>query len=250
MSKHPKISIITCCFNAASTIEKTLQSVTSQKFKNYEQIIIDGGSTDGTSEIVNKYPHVSIVISEKDNGIYDAFNKGLNEATGEYVGFLNADDIYFDENSLEYIADGFNEEKVDCVFGNLVYVNEKESVVRYWKSKPYKPNQFQKGWVPAHPTFYCKKECFEKYGNFDEKFWISADFDLMMRFLEVHNIKSKFIDKTLIKMLIGGKSNGSMRIYRESHRQILSIFKKNNIRVNRLLFTLFKIGRSLQFVRR
>jgi glycosyltransferase involved in cell wall biosynthesis len=248
MSANPKISIITCCYNAEATIEKTLQSVADQSYSNYEHIIIDGGSIDGTLEIVSKFSHIAKVISEKDNGIYDAFNKGLKEAIGEVIGYLNADDRYFDDHSLKHIANGFNEE-VDCVFGNLVYVNEKGKKVRFWKSKPYKPNQFQKGWVPAHPTFYCRKWCFDKFGGFDETYWISADFDLIMRFLEVGKIKSKFIEKKLIKMLIGGNSNGSLKVYLESHRQILSIFRKNKIKVNSFLFTFYKIGRVFQFIR-
>lgn len=246
MNKNLKISIITCCYNAELTIEKTLQSVLNQTYENYEHIIIDGGSTDNTLKIIEKYDHVSKVISEKDNGIYDAFNKGLIYVTGDVIGYLNADDTYFDNNSLDNIANSFDED-IDVVFGNLVYVNDKGSVVRFWKSKAYKPNQFQKGWVPAHPTFYCKKWCFDKYGNFDEKFWISADFDLMLRFVEINKIKTKFINQKLIKMLIGGSSNGSLKVYLESHRQILSIFRKNKIKVNSLLFTFYKIGRVFQF---
>lgn len=249
MNKKLKISIITCCYNAELTIEKTLQSVLNQTYDYYEHIIIDGGSTDNTLKIIEKYDHISKVISEKDNGIYDAFNKGLKHVTGDIIGYLNADDTYFYNYSLDNIANGFDDD-IDAVFGNLVYVNDKGRIVRFWKSKAYKPNQFQKGWVPAHPTFYCRKWCFDKYGNFDEKFWISADFDLIMRFLEIGKIKSKFIDKKLIKMLIGGNSNGSLKIYIESHRQILSIFRKNKIKVNSFLFTFYKSLRLYQFIRK
>ena len=136
------------------------------------------------------------------------------------------------------------------MFGNLEYINNKDKIVRFWKSKPYKPGLFQKGWVPAHPTFYCKREIFVKFGNFDTSYWISADFDLMMRFIEINQINSKYINKKLVKMRTGGNSNGSLRIYLESHRQILSIFKKNTVRVNSIKFSWYKIKRFLQFINR
>ena len=150
-----KISIITISYNSASTIRSTLNSVINQTYKNVEHIVVDGGSIDNTIEICNNYPHISKIISEKDKGVYDAFNKGLSMSTGEIIGFLNSDDIFDNNDTLRIIVDEFNKD-IDAVFGNLKYYNKKGKVVRVWKANEYKKNSFQKGWMPPHPTFYCK----------------------------------------------------------------------------------------------
>ena len=201
-----KISIITISFNSAKTIEATLNSVLNQTHKNIQHIIIDGNSSDQSVQICKKFPHVSKIISEEDSGVYNAFNKGLEIANGDVVGFLNSDDTFYNNNSLQTIVDGFKK-GIDAVHGNLKFYNHKNKVIRNWISKPFEQGAFKKGWMPAHPTFYCRKNIYNKYGNYNELFKIAGDFELMLRFIETKNIKTMFIDKNLVKMKAGGISN-------------------------------------------
>ena len=152
-----KISVITISYNAEDTIEKTLKSIENQSYNNIEHIIIDGGSKDSTLEICNSFSHEAKIISELDNGVYDAFNKGLKLATGDVVGFLNADDTFYNENSIQDIVDAFSNNETDIVYGNLDYVNEEGKVIRNWISRPYEKGLVKKAWKPAHPTFIVKK---------------------------------------------------------------------------------------------
>ena len=201
-----KISIITISFNAKATIEKTLKSVANQSYKDIEHIIVDGGSKDNTIDICNSFSHISKTISEPDKGVYDAFNKGLRLATGDIIGFLNSDDIFHKEDSLKTIMNSFDDD-IDCVFGDLIYSNIKNETKRIWKGSKFKKGTFKKGWMPAHPTFYCKRSIYEKYGFFKEEYKIAGDFELMLRFLEKHNIRSKYIPETFVNMKLGGVSN-------------------------------------------
>ena len=147
-----KISIITISFNSGGSIQKTLDSVFNQSYNNIEHIIIDGGSTDNTLAICNTFSHISKLISEPDNGVYDAFNKGLKLATGDIIGFLNADDVFFNNNSIQEIAEAFSSNKTDIVYGNLDYVNQDGKIIRNRISKPYEKGLLKKAWMPAHPT--------------------------------------------------------------------------------------------------
>ncbi len=184
-----KISIITISYNSETTIRDTIQSILNQTYKEIEYIIIDGCSNDNTLNIIKEYEPAfkgcMKWISEPDNGIYDAMNKGIDLATGDVVGILNADDLYKDNTALKSIADAFEQHNVDCVYGNLEFVNANniEKVTRTWIGSPYQAGAFQKGWHPAHPTFYCKREFFDSLGGFDLSFPISADFELMLRFI-------------------------------------------------------------------
>ena len=147
-----KFSIITISFNSENTISETLKSVKNQSFKDYEYLLIDGESIDGTLSIVKEQDHISKIVSEADKGIYDALNKGIKNFTGEIIGILNSDDTFYDENSLQYIADAFDKD-TDCVFGDLIYTDKNEKVKRVWKGSAFKKGAFKKGWMPAHPTF-------------------------------------------------------------------------------------------------
>ncbi|MEK7674100.1 MAG: glycosyltransferase family 2 protein [Patescibacteria group bacterium] len=202
-----KISIITATLNSEKTIEDTILSVFNQTFRDIEHLIIDGGSIDKTLEIVKKYPQrISKIISEPDIGVYDAMNKGIKLADGEIIGFLNSDDVYFDNNVIEAVVGVFLENNIDCLWGDLVYVSKDnlKKVVRYWKSSEYRDGLFGAGWVPPHPTFFVKKEIYKKYGGFNLDFKIAADYELMFRLLKKHKIKGKYISKPLIKMRTGG----------------------------------------------
>tara|TARA_B100000965_G_C19450588_1_gene695072 strand:+ start:135 stop:866 length:732 start_codon:yes stop_codon:yes gene_type:complete len=235
-----RVSIVTISYNSSKTIKETLDSVKNQTYKNIQHIIIDGGSNDNTVNICKKYAHIFKIISEKDKGVYNAFNKGLKLATGDIIGFLNSDDIFYDENSLKNIVKSFNE-NTDAVYGNLNFYNDNGKVIRRWSSKPFIKGAFKKAWMPAHPTFYCKKKIYDKYGNYNETFQIAGDFELMLRFIETKNIRTKFINKNLIKMRAGGISNSGLYSKIKILKEEFKAFKINKIRVSKL-FYLFNKG--------
>ena len=230
-----KISIITATYNSGATLRDTIKSVLSQTYSNYELLIIDGGSKDNTKAIVDEYIpifHDRLKwYSGKDNGLYDAMNKGIERATGDVIGILNSDDFYADETVLESIANGIRD--VDTVYGDLVFVNpdNTDQVVRQWIGSQYQPGVFMKGWHPAHPTFYARKELFDRYGGFDISFDVSADFELMLRFLESGQAKSRYIPHTFVKMRIGGESTGSIKKIIQGNKNVLRAFRKNGYKV-------------------
>jgi len=242
-----KISIITISFNSSQTIEKTLNSVASQSFKNIEYIIVDGGSMDNTLEICNSFSHISKIISEPDKGVYDAFNKGLKLVTGDIIGFLNADDVFFNENSVQEIVNAFLNNQTDIVYGNLDYVNEEGKVIRNWISKPYEKGLIKKAWMPAHPTFYCKKEVYDRLGGYNDSFKIGGDFELCLRFLEVYKVPSFYLNKKLVKMLIGGISNSGLKSKWIIYKEELRAFKINKVNINPVIFFIYKLKKLKQF---
>ena len=242
-----KVSIITIAYNSSKTIAKTLRSVLDQKANNIEHIIIDGKSSDNTLEICKKFSHISKIISEKDKGVYDAFNKGLKFATGEIIGFLNSDDTFYNEESLQDIINAFDS-NTDCIYGNLEYINSNGVVVRKWKSKVFKVGAFKKAWMPAHPTFYCRKKIYDKLGWYRSSYKIAGDFELMLRFLEKHGTNSKFIDKNLVMMLTGGISNRSINSKVRILKEEFKAFKENKIKFNRAHYLINKIFKIKEFL--
>ena len=242
-----KVSIITISYNVEVTIEKTLKSIKSQSYINIEHIIVDGGSKDNTLEICNSFSHISKIISEPDNGVYDAFNKGLELATGDVVGFLNADDVFFNENSVQEIVNAFSNNDTDIVYGNLDYVNKEGKVIRNWTSRFYEVGLIKKAWMPAHPTFYCKKEVYDRLGGYNDSFKIGGDFELCLRFLEVNKVPSFYLNKKLVKMLIGGISNSGLKSKWTIYKEELRAFKINKIDVNPTTFFFYKLKKLKQF---
>lgn len=241
-----KVSIITAVYNNKEHIEDCLKSVIDQDYKNIEYIIIDGGSTDGTLEIVNRYKDsISIVISEPDNGIYDALNKGIRLATGDIIGILHSDDLYANEYVVQKVVKAFIEHHVQGVYGDLVYIdrNNTNKVIRYWKGGEYKLDLLKRGWMSPHPTFFVKKEIYDKYGFFDTTYKIASDYDLILRFLWQHKISIHYIPEVLIKMKMGGISNKrvkhiitkSLEDYRALRSNkvggILTLFFKNILKI-------------------
>jgi glycosyltransferase involved in cell wall biosynthesis len=209
-----KISIITVAFNSANTIAETMQSVAIQDYPHIEHIIIDGASTDGTIDIVEKYAISSAIVkSEPDEGIYDAMNKGLAIATGDVVGFLNSDDVFNDAKSVSMISQAMCADDIDACYADLIYVSQANPsrVVRFWKSCTYKTGLCAQGWMPAHPTFYVRKTIYEKHGFFDHRLKLQADFEMALRLLEIHKIKTAYIPYVLVKMRTGGASNASIK---------------------------------------
>lgn len=215
-----KISLITAVYNNYETIQQTLDSVLSQSYPAVEYIIVDGGSTDGTLEILNLYKaKFSIFISEPDNGIYDALNKGIHFSTGDIIGFLHADDLFENNSVLEKIADAFEAVDVDAVYGDLVYVrrNDSSKIVRFWRSSIFTSQSLLKGWMPPHPTLYLKRAAYQRLGVFNTAYRIAADYDLILRFFGAGKISSTYIPEVFVRMRIGGISNKSIgTIFRKS----------------------------------
>lgn len=239
-----KITIITVCFNSEKTIEQTIKSVFEQTYKDIEYLIIDGGSRDQTLSILNKYKRANLrILSEPDNGIYDAMNKGIYYANGKIIGYLNSDDFYHNPFVIEKIANAFNLKKVDCVFGDIVYVNKSNTdlIQRHWLNTDFYPGAFIKGWHPPHPAFFVKKSIYEKYGNYDLSFEISSDFELMLRLIEKYKISSYYLPELIVKMRAGGESGKNIRNIFIGNMNVLRAFKKNNIPVNRIMYLLIRL---------
>ncbi|RNA61692.1 glycosyltransferase [Chryseobacterium nematophagum] len=230
-----KISIITVCWNSEKYIRTAIESVLNQTYKDIEYIIVDGGSSDETLDIIRSYEtHFEgrlRWISEKDKGIYDAMNKGINMATGDIVGLLNSDDFYISNSILESVEDCFNKNKVDSVFADLYYVKEDDTnkIIRKWRTGNKK--SFISGWHPAHPSFFVKKSIYNKYGLFDLTYRIAADFEIMLRFLEKHKISSFYLNNYILKMRLGGESNKSFANIKKGKQEILNAFEKHTIKV-------------------
>ena len=205
-----KISIITVAFNAVQTIERTIQSVINQKDIELEYIIVDGGSTDGTLELILKYRSCLYkYVSEKDNGVYDAMNKGIEIATGDVIGILNADDVYENEGILKLVISTFQESKAEAVYGDLVYVKNNK-VTRYWKAKELVLSKFYLGWMPPHPSFFVQNSIYGRLGAFNIDLKFSADYELMLRFLFKNKIRAAYIPEVLVNMELGGISNNNL----------------------------------------
>lgn len=248
-----KISIITVCFNSAKTIKDTLISVANQKNVAVEHVVIDGASTDSTLQILKNHKSVATLVSEPDKGIYDAMNKGIKLATGDIVGTLNADDFYIDDLVLSEVAKVFEDESVGACFADLVYVsqNDTNKIVRYWKSQDYVTGLFKSGWMPAHPTFFARKNVYEKYGLFDLSYKIAADFELLFRLIEQNKIKTKYIPKVMVKMRLGGTTNKSLSNVIAQNKEIITILKKQYPDFSLLNFVVKKLsGRLFQFLDR
>jgi glycosyltransferase involved in cell wall biosynthesis len=230
-----KISIITVVYNNVQTIKYAINSVLSQTYKNIEYIVIDGASTDGTLEIIKGYgDRITKFISEKDKGIYDAMNKGLNLATGDIIGILNSDDFYINKHVIEQIVQEFKEKNVESIYADLVYIHSKnpDKIVRYYDSSYFDIQKFAYGWMPAHPTFFVKKEIYEKYGIFKIDYKIAADFELLVRFLYKNKVSYSYIKKPLIKMRLGGISTRGLKSNYILNKEIIKACRENNIDTN------------------
>jgi len=243
-----KISIITVCYNSAETIEDTIKSVLSQNYKNIEYIIIDGLSTDNTLEIINQYKNeISVIVSEKDNGLYDAINKGIGLASGDIIANLNSDDFYIDENVITDVVEKFEKENSDLLYTDLYYVEEvnTDKVTRYWKSGAYKKGAFCKGWMPPHPTFFVKKDIYNKYGVFNLDLKSAADYEIMLRFIHKHECTVSYLNRVTVRMRVGGVSNASLANRIKANREDKKAWLINGLKPKpyTLLFKpLFKIG--------
>ena len=227
------ISIITAVFNAADTIEDCLKSLHSQSHKEIEHIIIDGASTDGTLEVIRHYAgSIARIVSEPDRGLYDALNKGISLATGNVVGVLHSDDIYADNNVLSKVAAVFEDESVDSSYGDLQYVGREnpDKIIRHWKSCTYNDKLFRRGWMPPHPTFFVRREIYQRHGLFNLDLGTAADYELMLRFLLRYGISTQYIPEVLVKMRTGGKSNASIISRIKANRKDREAWRVNGLR--------------------
>lgn len=246
-----KVSIITPILNNKETFEDCIISLNGQTYKNIEHIVVDGGSTNGTIEIINKYKNkITKFISEPDKGIFDGMNKGIKLATGDIIGILNSDDFYASDKVIEKVVKTIKEKNVDCCWGDLVYIDKKnpDRIVRYWKSSEYKEGKFKIGWHPPHPTFFVRKWVYEKYGLFNLDFPFSADYELMLRFLERYKIRSFYIPEILVKMRTKGQSSKNILNIIKGNIESYRAWKINGLRTNLLIFFLKPIFKISQYL--
>jgi len=210
-----KISVVTAVYNRCQTVAQALDSVLLQTYPAVESIVIDGASTDGTLAVLEPYrSSLGVLISETDQGIYDALNKGIKHSTGDVVGFLHADDVFENSEVLSKVAAAFQDPTIDAVYGDLVYVRHEDisQVIRYWKSGPYDNAALSHGWMPPHPTFYVRRSVYERLGGFNTRYRIAADYDTVLRFLAVGNIRTTYIPEVMVRMRTGGISNRSLKM--------------------------------------
>jgi glycosyltransferase involved in cell wall biosynthesis len=248
-----KISVITVCYNSKKTIYDTLKSVSNQVNVDIEHIIVDGASKDSTLAIVKQFSHVCKVISEPDNGIYDAMNKGIALAKGDVIGTLNADDFYVNDSVLVEVSKIFEDPTVEACFADLVYVEQHNTnkTVRYWKSRGYFPGLFKSGWMPAHPTFFARRSVYERFGMFNLNYKIAADFELLFRLIEQNKIKTEYLPKVLVKMRLGGTTNKSISNIMSQNKEIIAILKKHYSDISLFKFILKKLyNRFFQYILR
>lgn len=246
-----KISIITVSFNSASTIEDTLKSVISQDYKNIEYIIIDGGSTDGTLDIIDQYKNnIKTIVSEPDKGIYDAMNKGIELSSGDVVGILNSDDIYENNKVLSLINDAFTI-NVDAVYGDIEYVDRLnlKKRLRLWKAGEFKSNSFKWGWMPPHPGFFIKKSKYNEFGTYQLDLGSSADYELMLRMIAKRKIKLKYIPEIITKMRMGGVSNKSVKNRVQANKNDRLAWKVNDLKPFWFTIWLKPVRKIGQFIR-
>ena len=230
-----KISIITVCFNSSKTIEKTFQSILNQTYNEIEYIVIDGGSTDSTLDIIKKYKkNIASFVSEPDRGLYDAMNKGIKLATGDIVGILNSDDIYTDEKVLENVARFHQNNNVEVSLGNIIQLTNYGKLVRTYSAKKWIPEKLKIGFMPPHPSLFFKRELFDKYGYYHLDFVSGADYELIVRFFLKNNVLWKYSNITTTSMLIGGISTSGLSSYIIISKEICKALKKNEIKYNRL----------------
>lgn len=232
-----KITIITVCYNSALHIEDAINSVAQQDYDNIEHIVIDGNSSDGTQKVLEKHvDKLGFWISEPDHGIYDAMNKGIKKSTGDVIGILNSDDFYFDNHVISKISEAFSDADIDAVFGDLIFVDPENlnKTVRTYSSKKWHPERFAKGYMPAHPTFFVRREYYEKHGLFEIDYEIAADYEMLIRLLYVHKLNYKYLPMKMVKMRKGGVSSNGIKSNITLNNEIIRACRKHGIKTSAL----------------
>ena len=251
-----KISIITATYNSAKTLRDTLDSILGQTYKDIESIIVDGASKDCTLDIVREYePRFQgrmRWISEPDKGIYDAMNKGIRMASGDVVGLLNSDDFYTSNDVLETINANMEQNDCDAVYGDIHYVRNEnlEQCVRYYSSRNFTREKMMQGYIPAHPSFYCRRDVYLKYGLFDTSFRLAADFEQLLRLIYIEKIAIKYIEKDFVTMRTGGASTSGWKSHAVTMQEHLRAFEKNGIKNNAFRLSLRYFNKLAEYTRR
>jgi glycosyltransferase len=245
-----QVSIITGTYNSEETVIDTVISVQKQSYKSIEHIIIDGASTDNTLEVVRNAGHCGPVKSENDNGIYDAMNKGIDLAKGEIIGILNSDDFYTEDNVIEKVVETFKTSGCEAVYGDLDYVdaNNPKKVLRKWVAGGYNRSLFLNGWMPPHPTFFVRKEVYNKFGKFNTSLKSSADYELLLRFLYIHQVKVVYIPGVMVHMRAGGHSNRSLLNRLKAHKEDYMAWKLNGLSPKWYTLALKPMRKVKQFI--
>lgn len=245
-----KISIITITYNSAKTLPRALESVQSQRYGEIEHIIVDGASTDGTTDLIKEYAdqHQNVLwISEQDKGIYNAINKGIRLAKGDVIGFLHSDDVLKSADSIEHIANAFEDKDIDLVYGDLQYCKGNK-IVRRWKSNAFNPRALKYGWMPPHPTVYCRRKVYDEVGLYDEWFRISSDYDMMLRIF-MAGYRSCYLPEVLVCMATGGASNKDTRARLSKTQEDYIVLKKNHVGAGYLTVACKQLRKIRQFLR-
>jgi len=232
-----KVTIITVCYNSASHVEDAIHSVANQDYQDIEHIVIDGDSKDGTQEILRKYSDkLALWISEPDHGIYDAMNKGILKAKGDIIGILNSDDFYYDDHVIGNVVNAFSDPGIQAVFGDLIFVDPKNlnRTVRTYSSSRWHPEKFAKGYMPAHPTVFIKREFYEKYGLFETDYEIAADYEMLIRLFYVHKLNYKYLPIKMVKMRKGGVSSNGLKSNITLNNEIIRACRKHGIKTSAL----------------
>lgn len=247
------ISIITATFNSAKTLKDTIQSVLRQTNKDFEYLIIDGGSTDDTIDIVKSYESEFSGrlkwVSEKDQGIYDAMNKGIKMASGDVVGILNSDDYFTSDDILQTVDNAFKSHEIDAIYGDIHFIRDgnPQKCVRYYSSRMFRPFWLRFGFMPAHPSFYCKREVFEKAGLYSLDYKIGADYEMMVRLFKKYRIMSQYINKDFVTMRTGGASNNNVRSRIMLINEDVKACKENGVYTNSLFVMLKFMYKIFEF---
>ena len=236
-----KVSIITVCYNSAATIEQSFQSVFSQDYPKIELVVVDGGSTDGTLEIIDKYrDQIGQKLSEPDDGIYHAMNKGLALATGDVIGILNSDDFYTNNSIISAVVKELSKDSVDAVYGDVTIVSSRniKKIVRYYSSKSFRPEGLAHGYMPAHPTFFTMKKFYLRQGGFKTDYVIAADYELLIRFLLKDKLRTKYMELNMVTMRLGGRTSSSLWGYYILNKEVIRACAENGIKIG--WFVIFK----------
>lgn len=247
------ISIITATYNSAETINDTIKSVLCQTNKDIEYIIVDGGSTDETIDIVKSYESEFSGrlkwVSEKDKGIYDAMNKGIKMASGDIIGILNSDDYYTSDDILQTIADAFKCQNVDAIYGDIHFIKDgvPDKCVRYYSSRLFSPFWLRFGFMPAHPSFYCKRDVFDKSGLYRLDYKIGSDYEMMVRLFRKHKISSRYVPKDFVTMRTGGASNSNLQSRLTLIKEDVKACRDNGIYTNELFICLKFLYKIFEF---
>ena len=247
----PLVSIVTIAYNSADTIRDTLISVAQQDYPNIEHVIIDGASKDNTIDIVRQFPNIKTIISERDNGLYDAMNKGIRHSKGDIIGILNSDDFYVSPTVISEVVQKMTGDHAEALYADLVFVNRKNTdlVFRYWHAGKFKPSHFLYGWMPPHPTFFVYRDLYDQLGVFKTQLTYSADYELMLRFLYKQKISVSYLPKVIVKMRMGGVSNASLSNRLKANKEDREAWRLNQLQP--LFFThwLKPVRKIVQFMR-